>query len=221
LIRATHLAIISAFVAVAAPAPLDIEAAYVFACTCQDALGVLAGGDDPLELLDAIHRALRACPEELSARYMSAIVGAVVSFGRQILRQIARIPLDDQRGSWSTADRVRSALRRVLAWHQRPGLTLSQIAGSLGVSVQYLSESINQLSHHGFRDHLHAIRVLHAAALLVETQDSVDAVARHVGYLTAPHLTRHFCSLLHVTPARFRILTYAKCQAVQRNPTEF
>jgi YesN/AraC family two-component response regulator len=192
------------------PALVDVEAAYVFACTCQDSLGVFAGGDDTLQLLDTVHRALGACPDALSAIYMGRSAMAVAGLGRQVLCHIATIQVDDGQTMLSTPDRVRSALRRVLAWHHEPALKLNRIADSLSLSVQYLSESIHRISHRGFLDHLHAIRVLHAAVALIETQESVHSITRRVGYLTAPHLTRQFHRVLHVTPARFRTVAFAR-----------
>src|SRR5262249_31103368 len=91
------------------------------------------------------------------------------------------------------------------------------IADSLDVGAAYLSDSVNRLSTQGFFEHLHSIRVLHASVLLAETADSIDVIAHRVGYLGAPHLTRHFRTILHGTPARFsRVCSFVPV----RNPNE-
>src|ERR1051326_8374855 len=175
-----------------APTPADVETAYTFACECQAALTAFIEPDDAIQVFDAIHRALRSCPDTLSAVYMSSVAMAVVGFGRQIARLAATARLDCAPAPSSTRERVCAALRHVLAWHNRRSLTVADIAESLCVSAAYLSDSINRLSQHGFFEHLHAVRVLHAAALLAETSDSPYTIAQRVGYLNAQHLNSHF-----------------------------
>jgi hypothetical protein len=72
------------------PTPTEIDAAYLFACECQVTVSVFLDLEDIVELFNAIHRALRACPDTLSAMYMTGIAMAVVGLGRQVLRSGCR-----------------------------------------------------------------------------------------------------------------------------------
>jgi transcriptional regulator GlxA family with amidase domain len=99
-------------------------------------------------------------------------------------------------------------------------LTLREIAASVCVREQYLSESLNRISGLGFRDHLRAVRVLHAAAALTDAEDTVEQIALACGYACAPQLNRHFKDLLHVTPTRFRWLCDANFHGAYTKPTE-
>jgi len=62
---------------------------------------VLVEPDDALQLFESIHRALRACPDTLSAIYMAGIGLVIVGLGRQILRVAATVPINRTPASWS------------------------------------------------------------------------------------------------------------------------
>src|SRR5207245_1980915 len=72
-------------------------------------------------------------------------------------------------------------LDHILALHTHPSLTLQEISGRLHVSEAYLSDVVNRVSCRSFLDHLHAVRVLHATALLADSPDSVAMIARACG----------------------------------------
>ena len=185
------------------PLPADIEASYIFACECQIAVSAFIE-PDALQLFESVHRALRACPNSPSWIVMSRAGLNIAGLGRRVIGWNPVRTFEQTCVSASARERVCQTLERVLAWHARPSLTLNEIARLLGVGPRYLSEYINALSHRDFLKHLHVIRVLHAAASLADTNDTIESIARTVGYVCAPQLNKHYRRLLHTTPSRFR-----------------
>jgi AraC-like DNA-binding protein len=202
------------------PTGADAHAVQWFARECQIAAGVFVDPADSLEVLEAVHRALAACPDTLSAIYMSRIVVPLVGTCRQAVR-FSRRPLSaEPAGRPSARRRAAQVLDRVLALHSQPSLTLRQIAATLGRREQYLSQALNDVSRRKFTDHLNAIRLLHAVALLADTRDTVDSVALECGYACPEQLNRVFRNRLHVTPTRLRRLLdveNARRTKLQRN----
>jgi|SRR6266568_5405480 len=120
----------------------------------------------------------------------------------------------------SARGRTIQVLDHILALHTRPSLTLEEIAGRLRVSGTDLSDALNRVSCRGFLDHLHAVRVLHATALLADSPDSIAMIARACGDYCAPQLNRHFGHHVHTTPTRFRGILALPCTAIQRSFSE-
>jgi AraC-like DNA-binding protein len=200
-----------------APTPSEIEQVHLFARECQCAALLFVEAPEPLELLDAIHRIFAACPDAFAAIHMSCVALVLIGFARQVLRFADATSGLDSIPRSTTRERVAQAAARIFAWHTRASLTGREIAASLGVGSAYLSDSINRISHRGFFDHLHAIRILHAAVELAETNDSVAMIAGRVGYSCAPQLVRSFHKILHVTPGRFRTVAAQKMPACRKS----
>jgi len=84
-------------------------------------------------------------------------------------------------------------------------LTLQSVAGEVMLSASYLSTLINDQFGHGFNYLLDNIRLQHAASLMIEEPDIVNAeISYLVGYNNERRLYHAFQSRLGFTPGWFR-----------------
>jgi AraC-like DNA-binding protein len=81
--------------------------------------------------------------------------------------------------------------------------TLEETARSLGLTPRKLQRSLAEAKT-GFSAELIASRVRAAAALLVETDLKIEAIARSVGCVSSSHLSLLFRRVHGITPARYR-----------------
>jgi AraC-like DNA-binding protein len=97
--------------------------------------------------------------------------------------------------------RAMNCIRREFA---NPALDLRGVANVCRLSPPYLSDLIASNTHHGFRVHLHTIRILHAAHLLATTPLSMKEVADMSGFKSTAALDHEFKRRFHMTPGQFR-----------------
>lgn len=85
-------------------------------------------------------------------------------------------------------------------------ISLKKTAISLNMSESHLSRLIKQELNTNFRDLLLATRIRESKKLLIETNRSIETIAKQVGYSSAISFDRQFKKHENMTPSRFRIL---------------
>ncbi|MEN3159210.1 AraC family transcriptional regulator [Alkalimonas sp. NCh-2] len=85
-----------------------------------------------------------------------------------------------------------------------PALTLYKLAEQLGVSPQYLSQTLNQRLQQSFYDYINEARVAAARQLLQHSQDSVLSIAMAVGFNARSSFYKAFKASTGLTPAQYR-----------------
>lgn len=83
-------------------------------------------------------------------------------------------------------------------------LTLFKLAEHIGVSAQYLSQTLNQTLQQSFYDYINEARVAAAKQLLQQTNDSVLTIAMAVGFNARSSFYKAFKASTGLTPAHFR-----------------
>lgn len=84
-------------------------------------------------------------------------------------------------------------------------ISLSIVAGWLGVSANYLSSLFQQVDQRTYMQYLLYVRMEHAAAMLTQNPDArVSAVAASVGYISDKHFIHAFKRYFGKTPTEFR-----------------
>ncbi|WP_036120144.1 helix-turn-helix transcriptional regulator, partial [Lysinibacillus sphaericus] len=108
-------------------------------------------------------------------------------------------------------DMVAQAVRYIEE-HAHMPLTLDIIAQELGCSVGYLSKLFKEKMHTSPIHYLGEMRVNKAAALLVQTDATLQEIAEHVGYPDGHSLSRSFKRYKGVSPAQFKVAWRQKRQ---------
>ena len=84
-------------------------------------------------------------------------------------------------------------------------LTLQMLAERTGISVNYISQAINQHLQRNFFDFVNGYRIEEAKRLLATTDDSVLDIALAVGFNAKSTFNAAFKKAAGVTPSRYRI----------------
>lgn len=101
------------------------------------------------------------------------------------------------------ADKVRTAVYDE-ALYLDPTLTLYKLAEHIGVSAQYLSQTLNQTLQQSFYDYINEARIAAAKQRLQQTEDSVLSIAMAVGFNARSSFYKAFKQSTGLTPAQYR-----------------
>lgn len=88
--------------------------------------------------------------------------------------------------------------------HYQEGISLEEVAGSLGITPEYLSTLFNREMGENFSTFLKKFRLSHAKRLLKGTDMKIYEVAEAVGYADSKYFTRVFKDEIGITPADYR-----------------
>jgi AraC family transcriptional regulator len=102
-----------------------------------------------------------------------------------------------------TLDRVRTSVA--------DGVRMSAIAREVGINPAHMSRRFHQVfgeSMSAFRDRL---RVEHASRALLNSADTISAIAAQLGFCDHAHLTRTFKRATRMTPSQFRRVVADTC----------
>lgn len=83
-------------------------------------------------------------------------------------------------------------------------ITLSDLAEKFNYTVPYMSKLIREITGKRFTDLVLKLRMRDAAALLDETDMSIELIAQKAGYNTTDHFTRSFKKLYQLSPSQYR-----------------
>ena len=124
-----------------------------------------------------------------------SLLFSYLSHYRETLRSGLRVTSPDTR--------LKQAISAYIA-ERYPGAALTELAGMLGYSAEYLSRRIAALFGKTFRELLAEERLENAARLLKETKLSAAEIAEAVGYENCSHFYRLFRRRYGMTPRRYR-----------------
>ena len=129
--------------------------------------------------------------------------------------ETAGMPLADAKGNEADTAKSRPAYfaeieKRLTEWtgkdgYTRPGLTIGELAGTLGTNRTYLADYIKSVYHVTFREWIAALRIEYAKRLLSEHPDmTVGAIAEASGFLSLSYFTRIFSEKEGASPAKWK-----------------
>ena len=102
--------------------------------------------------------------------------------------------------------------KRLIVWmdtnaYTRPGLTIEELAASLGTNRTYLSAYIKATYHMPFREWVAGLRIEYAKRMLMQHPEmTVSAISEASGFLSLSYFTRIFTEKEACSPARWRKL---------------
>ncbi|MBB3060560.1 helix-turn-helix domain-containing protein [Microbulbifer rhizosphaerae] len=109
--------------------------------------------------------------------------------------------------------RIANKLKQALYEEQLyldPDLTLYKLANHLGVSANYLSQTLNQTINMSFFEYVNAARIEAAKTKLLNKEDSVLNIAMGVGFNARSSFYKAFKACTGVTPSEFQKVNSAK-----------
>jgi len=131
---------------------------------------------------------------------MAALLATDIANRPSARAQPTRIATPEQS---ALTERARAVLadRHMLA---DPGMSLPRMARKLGVAQKSLSTAINVVTGDSFITLLNAARVAVAQRELLNTNDSIEAIAERCGFSSASAFHRTFRRHVQLTPAAWR-----------------
>ncbi|WP_225048234.1 helix-turn-helix transcriptional regulator [Lacticaseibacillus kribbianus] len=104
----------------------------------------------------------------------------------------------------TAAQRVAAAASRYLEANFAQPITYRTLAQALNYAPGYITRCMLAVLHETPDAALTRIRLTHAKALLASTDQTVDAIARQVGYPSGNYLARRFAQVTGSAPSRYR-----------------
>jgi YesN/AraC family two-component response regulator len=102
------------------------------------------------------------------------------------------------------ADPVQHALGYIRQHHQRPDISLNEVAEAVSLSPSHLAHLLRERAGRSYMQQLTSVRMEAARQLLRSTNLTVSAVGEAVGYQNATNFYRLFQRETGMTPAEFR-----------------
>ena len=99
---------------------------------------------------------------------------------------------------------VSDRMERYVRKHSSEHITVNSMATVMGYNPTYLGRKFNEERSIGFREWLSNLRAEQGARLLRDTDQSVTAIARAVGFPHYKRFLRHFKQRYGVTPEQYR-----------------
>jgi len=90
--------------------------------------------------------------------------------------------------------------------YNRPDLDIDQLAQEVMTNRTYLSRYLNVQRHQSFYDYVNTYRLNEACRLLVETDESIDAIAQQSGFNSGRSFQRVFKQQYDMPPGQWRAL---------------
>jgi AraC-like DNA-binding protein len=111
--------------------------------------------------------------------------------------------IDNLRNAPATMRKLAATVARLHDEFAEP-LTTAQLAQQAGLSISQFERNFRKAFGTSPHQYLVAIRVEHACRLLIETDDTVTAVAQLCGFYDHAHFTRSFASVMGTSPSGYR-----------------
>lgn len=131
---------------------------------------------------------------KIPLRDASGRVIGVAGFSRRI---------DHLRTAPATMRKLAATVARMHEGFAEP-LTTAQLAQQAGLSISQFERNFRKAFGTSPHQYLVGIRVDHACRLLIETEETVSAVAQRCGFYDHAHFTRAFAALIGKSPSGYR-----------------
>lgn len=99
---------------------------------------------------------------------------------------------------------IQLALDYIRQNHQRPDISLNDVAAAVNLSPSYLAHLLRERAGVSYKQQLTALRIETARRLLRTTHLTINAIGEAVGYQNATNFYRMFQRETGMTPAAFR-----------------
>lgn len=111
--------------------------------------------------------------------------------------------VEHQRSTASVIKKLAAAVNRLHSAFAEE-LTSIELAKSVGLSTSQFERLFRKTFNTSPRQYLQQIRIQHACRLLMESEDTIAAIAQQCGYYDHAHFTKAFAAQKGVSPSAFR-----------------
>jgi AraC-like DNA-binding protein len=118
----------------------------------------------------------------------------------------ARLIVPETRRAAIGSDRIQAALEVVDAHYAAEDLSVSAVAAAVASSPSQLGRVVRRVTGQSIRNLIEERRMQEARRLLLDTEQTVDTIARSVGYRDPKYFQRRFRHLHDLPPQRWREL---------------
>lgn len=125
---------------------------------------------------------------------------------QELLMQISRFceVVTEVPAELHSTDESLVAVAHFINEHYMDSISTADIASASGFSPNYLSRKFRQLAGVGLHEYLAFVRLQHAAAQLLETQDPVTQIALRCGFSSSNYFKDAFKKKYGITPRSYR-----------------
>ncbi|MAQ13872.1 MAG: hypothetical protein CMN30_03645 [Sandaracinus sp.] len=159
------------------------------------------------ETADRLRRVLEILDEELRsprARVALATEGGL-SLVTALLERAARArALGSARAASSRPPTLTERALEYVSTHATRGVSLVEVAAHVGRSSAHVAATVKAETGRTVVEWITDVRIATACRLLLETDESVESVAQHVGFASPSHFHRVFRRQRAMTPGRWR-----------------
>jgi len=173
---------------------LDEESTQLCLSRSEDVSAVVASTDHPNRIEQLATLALFLATLK-NAATIAPIEHSVRPVGHPAVRQAIRLMESDLRHSW----------------------TVPELAAKMNIDASYLSRLFRQATTLPPMHYHNRVRLEHAAAMLIRTDESIGNVGEHVGWPDQNHFARRFRNHFGISPSRYRQQFHDKKAAVATN----
>ncbi|MGI6677720.1 MAG: response regulator transcription factor [Dehalobacterium sp.] len=99
-----------------------------------------------------------------------------------------------------------SQAKSIIQSHFDKDITLENVAQRIHISPFYLSRLFKEKAGINFKDYLIEVRLEKAKFLLLTTNDTIDFIAREIGYSGGNYFSRLFTKQFNIKPSEYRSL---------------
>lgn len=120
-----------------------------------------------------------------------------------VLKAMAAAAPEPQ-GRARSDDIGRAAFEYISANYASPDMSLQSVSEHLGLTASYCSQLYKRQTGRGLMDDINRVRLEKAKALLRESRQGIEEIARQVGFLNSSTFIRSFKRYEGITPGQFR-----------------
>ncbi|MGG1878982.1 helix-turn-helix domain-containing protein [Paenibacillus cisolokensis] len=142
---------------------------------------------------------LRLTEAAFSTRYTPAQMSSIIRDSSAKLCEMIRETLPPSRSAGRE-----DILAVVEAKAMDPNCSLQLMADHFGMSVSNFSHHFKKTIGQNFKEYIDRLRIQHAIRLLLETEETLDAIAMQAGYNNTSSFIRTFKKIVGVTPGQYR-----------------
>lgn len=110
----------------------------------------------------------------------------------------------------STDERFIQMIERYIQQNLEKPLTIQLLSDQFERSTSYISKKFNSVRNTTFPDYLNALRLEQAKYRLSYTDDTVEKIAKEIGYQSTRHFLRTFKKTENITPTEYRMIYWNK-----------
>ncbi|KRE98402.1 hypothetical protein ASG89_05160 [Paenibacillus sp. Soil766] len=156
------------------------------------------------QLLSLLMQQLHQELHEQQEGYESAAKGYLLQICVSLLRHVSEGSDQNDRGGQAQAFTRIKGMLAYLEQHYREPIALQDLAEQYHISSSRISHDFKEVTGKNFKDYVMHLRIEHAKAKLVATNEAVTEICFDAGFQSIPSFYRAFAMHVHLSPIEYR-----------------